>query len=59
METLTDDAPTIASTSVAFLPLPQRRCQGIADAFPAGATATVEIFSALNGVDDDTAQRYH
>ncbi|VEA30723.1 stationary phase inducible protein CsiE [Salmonella enterica subsp. enterica] len=60
--------PTIAPPSV--LSAPQRRCQVLLTLFQPEPIATVEIFSALNGVDDDTAreditetsleiQRYH
>lgn len=60
--------PTITPPSV--LSAPQRRCQVLLTLFQPEPIATVEIFSALNGVDDDTAreditetsleiQRYH
>lgn len=60
--------PTIAPPSV--LSAPQRRCQVLLTLFQPEPIATVEIFSALNGVDDDIAreditetsleiQRYH
>ncbi|EHP2284332.1 stationary phase inducible protein CsiE, partial [Salmonella enterica subsp. enterica serovar Infantis] len=46
--------PTIAPPSV--LSAPQRRCQVLLTLFQPEPIATVEIFSALNGVDDDTAR---
>lgn len=46
--------PTIAPPSV--LSAPQRRCQVLLTLFQPETIATVEIFSALNGVDDDTAR---
>lgn len=60
--------PTLAPPSV--LSAPQRRCQVLLTLFQPGQIATVETFSALNGVDDGLAredvtetgreiQRYH